>query len=102
MAEWYKANSDRAKAIQAKYRAENPDKRQANSARYHARKISAIQVENCPRVNAIYFIAAWLRSKGDDVHVDHIIPLSKGGPHVADNLQILTATENMRKGAKLP
>ena len=34
-------------------------------------------------------------------HVDHIHPISKGGNHHPDNLQILTATENIRKGNKL-
>jgi hypothetical protein len=34
-------------------------------------------------------------------HVDHIHPISKGGKHHPDNLQILTATENIRKGNKL-
>lgn len=30
-----------------------------------------------------------------------IIPLKHGGKHVAENLQVLTAIENMRKGAKI-
>jgi len=34
-------------------------------------------------------------------HVDHIIPISKGGTHTLDNLQYLSATENFQKGAKL-
>ena len=34
-------------------------------------------------------------------HVDHVIPLSKGGLHHQDNLQILTAEENLRKGSKV-
>lgn len=34
-------------------------------------------------------------------HVDHRIPLSKGGAHHPDNLQILTATENLKKGSKI-
>ena len=34
-------------------------------------------------------------------HVDHIIPLSKGGLHHQDNLQVLTAEENLKKGSKI-
>tara|TARA_B100001059_G_scaffold231177_1_gene266550 strand:- start:42 stop:497 length:456 start_codon:yes stop_codon:yes gene_type:complete len=33
-------------------------------------------------------------------HVDHIYPISKGGLHHPDNLQILTARENIRKRDK--
>ncbi len=32
--------------------------------------------------------------------VDHIIPVSRGGSHTLDNLQILTQAENVRKGNK--
>jgi 5-methylcytosine-specific restriction endonuclease McrA len=32
-------------------------------------------------------------------HVDHIIPLAKGGLHHPGNLRLITATENMQKGA---
>ncbi len=34
-------------------------------------------------------------------HVDHIFPVSKGGIHHPSNLQILTAKENLSKGAKI-
>ena len=78
----------------------NGKRRAKNSAKTAARRARKrnTEVKNCPRVKAIYFIAAWLRSEGDDVHVDHIIPLSRGGTHTHDNLQILTAEENLRKG----
>ena len=33
-------------------------------------------------------------------HVDHIKPLSKGGPHKFDNLRIVTASMNLKKGSK--
>ncbi len=41
------------------------------------------------------------RETGMSHHVDHIIPLSKGGLHHEDNLQVLTAEENLKKGNKL-
>ena len=38
---------------------------------------------------------------GVKLHVDHIIPLSKGGKHELRNLQILTARDNLIKGGAL-
>lgn len=40
-------------------------------------------------------------STGIPHHVDHIIPLSKEGEHHPDNLQILTAEQNMKKGDRI-
>jgi 5-methylcytosine-specific restriction endonuclease McrA len=37
---------------------------------------------------------------GTPYEVDHIIPISKGGFHHQDNLQILTKEENRKKGAQ--
>ena len=39
------------------------------------------------------------KSSGIQYHVDHIKPLSKGGEHHPNNLQIITAEENLKKGA---
>jgi 5-methylcytosine-specific restriction endonuclease McrA len=39
-------------------------------------------------------------SLGEHFHVDHIIPIAKGGLHTVHNLQILEAKDNLRKGAK--
>lgn len=36
-----------------------------------------------------------------DLHFDHVIPLSKGGPHHADNVRPAHAACNLRKGARL-
>ncbi len=54
------------------------------------------------QIKAVYRIAAWLREHGDNVHVDHIIPLSKGGSHRYHNLQILSASDNHQKRDKAP
>jgi len=36
-----------------------------------------------------------------DLHFDHVIPLSKGGPHTYDNIRPAHSWCNMRKGTKL-
>ena len=53
------------------------------------RRISEIYAESKRRT----------KETGIQHHVDHIKPLSKGGEHHPDNLQILTAAQNLRKGA---
>tara|TARA_R110000796_G_scaffold147513_1_gene264275 strand:+ start:391 stop:933 length:543 start_codon:yes stop_codon:yes gene_type:complete len=37
----------------------------------------------------------------DDYHVDHIIPLSKGGKHISSNIQLLNPSVNMSKKDKI-
>lgn len=37
-----------------------------------------------------------------DFHVDHVVPLSKGGMHGYTNVQPAHPRCNMRKGAKCP
>lgn len=58
-----------------------------------AMKIEQI-VANCPVFD--------LPELGKKIHVDHIIPLARGGKHIASNLQILPAGINMRKGVSCP
>jgi hypothetical protein len=55
------------------------------------------------QVKAIYRLRYTLtRETGVEYHVDHHMPLSKGGKHHPDNLWVIHAAENLRKGAKLP
>jgi len=35
-----------------------------------------------------------------DIHLDHIVPFSLGGPTTVDNLQVTHSTCNVRKGAR--
>lgn len=44
----------------------------------------------------------WHRETREKVCVMCHETLSHGGKHVIENLQIITATENMKKGARLP
>jgi 5-methylcytosine-specific restriction endonuclease McrA len=36
-----------------------------------------------------------------EFHIEHIIPISKGGAHTQENLQLAHPVCNLRKGAKL-
>ena len=39
---------------------------------------------------------------GRDIHIDHIVPIARGGKTVPDNLQVLCSHCNLSKGAKMP
>jgi hypothetical protein len=94
-------NREEANAYAKDYRAANGAVLMNRQAMIRVRKAGGL-VENCPRVEALYEIAAWLNAQGDDVEVDHIQPITKGGSHTYDNLQILTRTENRVKKDKWP
>lgn len=52
------------------------------------------------RDNATCYLCGRVCSDAD-IHLDHIIPLAKGGSHTADNLAVACATCNVRKGTTL-
>lgn len=58
---------------------------------------------NKEKINNIYKKCKNLNKKAGEVmyHVDHIIPLSKGGLHNENNLQILFWKDNLKKGNKM-
>jgi 5-methylcytosine-specific restriction endonuclease McrA len=54
------------------------------------------------KINEIYCKAKQLiEETGISYEVDHIIPISKGGKHHEDNLQIITMSENRKKHNKI-
>ena len=92
--------SGRKSLVNKKYSSTNKGKRNNNhnTALRHARKLRAIpKWANLEKIKEIY------RNRKEGFHVDHIIPL-KGknvcGLHVENNLQHLTAKENILKSNK--
>jgi 5-methylcytosine-specific restriction endonuclease McrA len=83
-----------------------PEKRAARENRRRARKEGAVPKNQTPEDSAIIasiYSQAQRVSKclGVTMHVDHILPLSKGGGHQPSNLQVLPKTTNLRKSDKL-
>lgn len=68
--------------------------------------------EYTTRVGKVDYAAIWERDHGichicqapvnpADLHYDHIVPLAKGGAHIAENIAVSHARCNLRKGAKI-
>lgn len=101
---WKHENTDYISAYN-KMRQQNADYKRdkAKYQRIRSARIRVGSVVKCPEIAAIYKRCVEIEKEtGIKHHVDHIMPLSKGGKHIASNLQILTATENLKKGAKIP
>ena len=84
---------------------ETPETVSNRTYRYRSRKQSQQPIltkEENQRITEIYKECRRISEEtGIPHHVDHIIPISKGGKHHPDNLQILTAEENIRKSNHL-
>jgi 5-methylcytosine-specific restriction endonuclease McrA len=83
-----------------KHKQERIQKGAIHARTYRARKHGAT-IGNAKDILKIYNRAKELRQSGFDVAVDHIFPLSKGGAHSVENLQIIYSFENSQKGDRL-
>jgi hypothetical protein len=64
------------------------------------KKQSNPNTDKC-KVKEIYKVWDDVKRKGYNVHVDHIIPIARGGDDHEDNLMIVDAAFNMKKRHKL-
>lgn len=126
--EWYHANKERAQLRYKKWVAENAEARRTYMADWLAANPHQGRSDQARRrarkkataVGPVDLAALWEEQDGfcalcnepidatlaypDPMSksVDHIIPLSKGGPHVQENLQWVHLVGNLRKSARMP
>lgn len=109
--EWCEKNREKSNTIKKKYKEKhkNDPVYQSKVLAYCANRRA--QKRNCDdetkdnnKIKEIYQEAKRLNIEAGycKYHVDHIIPLSRGGKHHQDNLQIILAEENLKKYNKLP
>jgi hypothetical protein len=103
---YYQANKEKIAEREKKYREANPELTARKSLKRQNR-LKIATPEN-PEDRAIIREIYKLRTRINKcmgipnlMHVDHIIPVSKGGFHAPGNLQILPAKLNIRKYNKL-
>lgn len=90
---WSKANPERRRAITFAY----DSKRRAQCAEGASGPEVKAWADRQPKT------CRWCGTDcAEDYHIDHVVPLSKGGAHRLGNLAIACPPCNLRKNAKLP
>ena len=110
--EYYYRNKERMREKQKEYYEKTYGIRKhmyrAAWSRYKAKKLESIPsfLKDCntekKRIDDIYLLSRLMsKATGVEHHVDHMWPLSRGGPHWSGNLQIIKAEENYKKNASV-
>lgn len=97
------------KAAQAQWKERNPELAKEVSRRDRHRRRAIQHGVDAEIVNRQ---VVWERDQGvchicdepvsfDEMHLDHVVPLSRGGAHAYDNVASAHPACNMRKGSKL-
>jgi 5-methylcytosine-specific restriction endonuclease McrA len=103
---WKLENPERTIATHKKYTDKNVNKVLAINRNYRARKVKAEGSHTAEDVAKIVAkqnkLCFWCNAELEKIHIDHIIPLCKGGKNDASNLVASCPSCNCTKGSKLP
>ena len=100
----YKLSPEQHKAAQRRYRERHPGRRaliRMNRDHTHKQYLDLRIPARLLRIQN-YQCASCFCNIRKTFHIDHVIPLSRGGRHSEGNLQLLCKPCNLSKGAKLP
>lgn len=103
---WARTNAERLHALQKAWKRANNNRVREQSHRRRARmRANGYEVVNFAAILAregmvCHICGAPIGSRSD-LHFDHVIPLAKGGPHIASNIRPSHSLCNRRKGARI-
>lgn len=102
------ANAEKIREYKQQWRADNPEKERVSCSRRRAHIRAADGTHNAADIRLLLKTQkhnCWWCGKPLDIsnyHVDHRVPLARGGSNAPENLCITCPTCNMRKHDKLP
>ncbi len=107
---WRARDPEAARQVFQAWKEANPERwRQLNLAVAHKRRAQKrnTQVEPVDLAVVLAEHGPWCHIceefiEQGDLHFDHVIPLSKGGPHIYDNIRPAHSWCNLKKAAKVP
>lgn len=106
--EWAKKNRPKMRVTEEKYRLKNLVKFRIKESHRRALKnnsagsYTSLDIKEILKLQKSKCACPCRRSLAAGYHVDHILPLSKGGSNDRKNIQLLYPSCNMSKGAKDP
>jgi len=97
----YRENPEKHKAIQARYDKNHPEVRRGIEARRTAREKTVPDTLTSDQAKRLLAIGQAIYP-GEELHLDHIVPLYHGGGTTGANMHAIPATLNLMKHNKLP
>ena len=105
--QWYINNPDKHNARTRRWRRANPERTRAAWGKRRAHKIAAggtfthrdVDLQYKAQRGKCWWCACSLE---DRYHIDHLVPLSRGGSNAPSNIVLACPSCNCSKGAKMP